>query len=152
MEPKKYRGYRLLLQIEFASVEDYLTHEVGESNAHNNCGQASSNETLPGLFWTQLSKSRSWRILSLAIVIGWFLLGLLIFFVLGIPTSCWQKCPFSRAKKWHFGCRYKKTETTFQRQYPPKMVKDTFVLGVSQFWVGFKPILKFCFFLPFFPF
>ena len=42
----------------------------------------------------------------------------------------WQKCPFSIAKKWHFGCRYKKTETTFQCQYPPKMVKDTFVLGV----------------------
>ena len=31
------------------------------------------------------------------------------------------------------------------------MVKDTFVLRVSQFWVGFKPILKFCFFFAVFP-
>ena len=42
----------------------------------------------------------------------------------------WQKCPFSRAKKWHLGCRHKQTET------------PSFVLGVQQFWVGFKQILK----------
>ena len=34
----------------------YLTHEVGEPYAHDNSGQPSSNETLPSLLWTQLSK------------------------------------------------------------------------------------------------
>ena len=33
-----------------------------------------------------------------------------------------RKCPFLHGEKWHFGCRNKKTETTFWRQHPPKMV------------------------------
>ena len=33
-----------------------------------------------------------------------------------------RKCPFSCAKKWHFGSRNKKTDTTFYCQLPPKMV------------------------------
>ena len=45
------------------------------------------------------------------------------------PSFC-QKCPFSSAKKWHFGCRNKKTDTTFCRQLPPKIVYSTFVLCV----------------------
>ena len=51
-----------------------------------------------------------------------------------------QKCPFSCAKKWHFGGQNKKMETTFCRQLPPKMVYSMFVFCVYHFWVGFKPI------------
>ena len=34
-----------------------------------------------------------------------------------------QKCPFSGAQKWDFECPNPKSETTFSRQHPPKMVK-----------------------------
>ena len=33
-----------------------------------------------------------------------------------------QKCPFSGAQKWDFECPNPKSETTFSRQHPPKMV------------------------------
>ena len=35
----------------------------------------------------------------------------------------WQKCVFSGAKKWYFGCPKLKTETTFSGQLPLKMVE-----------------------------
>ena len=34
-----------------------------------------------------------------------------------------QKCPFSGSRKWDFACPNPKTETTFSRQHPPKMVE-----------------------------
>ena len=34
----------------------------------------------------------------------------------------WGKCPFSGAQKWDFECPNPKSETTFSRQHPPKMV------------------------------
>ena len=47
----RYTRYR----VNFSSRHKfYLTHEVGEPNAHDNGGQSPSNETLPGLFRTQL--------------------------------------------------------------------------------------------------
>ena len=46
------------------------------------------------------------------------------------PSSWSSNFTFSSAKKWHFGCRNKKTETTFCRQLPPKIVYSTFVLCV----------------------
>ena len=35
----------------------------------------------------------------------------------------WGKCPFSGAQKWDFECPNPKSETTFSRQHPPKMVE-----------------------------
>ena len=34
-----------------------------------------------------------------------------------------QKWPFSGALQWNFECPNPKTETTFSRQHPPKMVE-----------------------------
>ena len=36
-------------------TSSHLAHEIGETDAHDDSGQPSSNETLPGLFRTQLS-------------------------------------------------------------------------------------------------
>ena len=61
---------------------------------------------------------------------------------LKISNHFCRKCPFSSAKKWYFGSSNKKTETTFCRQLPPKMVDNMFVSCVYHFWVGFKPIFE----------
>ena len=45
-----------------------------------------------------------------------------------------QQCPFSSAKKWHFGLQNKNKKET-------KMVDYKFVLCIYQFWVDFKQIL-----------
>ena len=42
------------------------------------------------------------------------------FWVLSPFLTICRKCLFSSAKKWHFGCRNQKTETTFQCQHPPQ--------------------------------
>ena len=44
-----------------------------------------------------------------------------------------------------------KTETTFSRQHPPKLVVYTFVSCAYHIWVGFQPILNLILFEPFQP-
>ena len=51
-----------------------------------------------------------------------------------------QKCPFSGAQKWDFECPNPKSETTFSRQHPPKMVEKVFVLLIYHFWTRNKQI------------
>ena len=55
----------------------------------------------------------------------------------------WQKCPFLGAQKWVFECPNRKTETTFSRQHPPKMVEQVFVLFIYHFWTRNRQILNF---------
>ena len=54
-----------------------------------------------------------------------------------------QKCPFSGAQKWDFECPNPKSETTFSRQHPPKMVEQVFVLFIYHFWTRNRQILNF---------
>ena len=65
---------------------------------------------------------------------------------MGIFGQNCQKCPCSGAQKWDFERPKPKTETTFSRQHPPKMVEQTFVSCVFQFWMSIKQILKNCIF------
>ena len=53
------------------------------------------------------------------------------------------KCPFSGAQKWDFECPNPKSETTFSRQHPPKMVEQVFVLFIYHFWTRNRQILNF---------
>ena len=55
----------------------------------------------------------------------------------------WGKCPFSGAQKWDFECPNPKSETTFSRQHPPKMVEQVFVLFIYHFWKRNRQILNF---------
>ena len=54
----------------------------------------------------------------------------------------WGKCPFSGAQKWDFECPNPKSETTFSRQHPPKMVEWVFVLFIYHFWTRNRQILN----------
>ena len=62
-----------------------------------------------------------------------------------------QKCLFSGARKWDFERPNPKTETTFSRQHPPKMVDLTLVSCVYHFWMRNKQILNFAYFYLIFP-
>ena len=68
-----------------------------------------------------------------------------------IRANFWAPCPCSIAQKWDFKRPNPKSETTFSRQHPPKMVDLTFVLCVYHFWMRNKQILNFAYFYLIFP-
>ena len=51
--------------------------------------------------------------------------------------------PFSGGQKWDFEWPNPKSETTFSRQHPPKMVEEVFVLSIYHFWTHDRQILNF---------
>ena len=50
---------------------------------------------------------------------------------------------FLGARKWDFECPNPKSETTFSRQHPTKMVEEVFVLFIYHFWMRNRLILNF---------
>ena len=53
------------------------------------------------------------------------------------------KVPIFRCPRMGFECPNQKTETTFSRQHPPKMVEQVFVLFIYHFWTRNRLIMNF---------
>ena len=89
------------------------------------------------LFQMTQSFSKLWNFGFVANLAKYF-----INFHVGFVTCHWSNVHFFLLLK---------TETTFSRQHPPKLVVYTFVSCAYHIWVGFQPILNLILFEPFQP-